>query len=140
MQMTTTGSGTAARIFRGTPYLSAGKTGTAQVVNRGARAVDPRSLPLWKRHRGLYIGYAPADDPRIAIAIAVEGGGFGADSAAPIARKVFDAWLLGKAPAPVAATAEAEGAPPRPDFSNVVGSPVAAPPPPAAPVPAEASR
>ena len=65
MQMTTTGSGTAARIFRGTPYLSAGKTGTAQVVNRGARAVDPRSLPLlWSAIEALYIGYAPADDPR----------------------------------------------------------------------------
>jgi penicillin-binding protein 2 len=122
MQMTTMGSGTAARIFRGSPYLSAGKTGTAQVVNRGARAVDPRSLPLWKRHRGLYIGYAPADDPKIAIAIAVEGGGFGADSAAPIARKVFDAWLLGKAPAPAATDADADAAT-RPDFSNVVGNP-----------------
>ena len=138
MQMTTTGSGTAARIFRGTPYLSAGKTGTAQVVNRGARAVDPRSLPLWKRHRGLYIGYAPADDPKIAIAIAVEGGGFGADSAAPIARKVFDAWLLGKAPAPATTTAGGDAAATRPDFSNVVGNPPAPPPVPTAPVPASA--
>ena len=138
MQMTTTGSGTAARIFRGTPYLSAGKTGTAQVVNRGARAVDPRSLPLWKRHRGLYIGYAPADDPKIAIAIAVEGGGFGADSAAPIARKVFDAWLLGKPPAPAATEPDGDAAATRPDFSNVVGNPPAPPPVPTAPVPASA--
>ena len=129
MQMTTAGSGTAARVFRGSPYLSAGKTGTAQVVNRGARAVDPRSLPLWKRHRGLYIGYAPAEDPKIAIAIAVEGGGFGADSAAPIARKVFDAWLLGRmpeAPAPNAAATTAG----KPDFSGVRGNPDAAMPPP----------
>lgn len=138
MQMTTTGSGTAARIFRGTPYLSAGKTGTAQVVNRGARAVDPRSLPLWKRHRGLYIGYAPADDPKIAIAIAVEGGGFGADSAAPIARKVFDAWLLGKPPTPAATEPDGDAAATRPDFSNVVGNPPAPPPVPTAPVPASA--
>ena len=138
MQMTTTGSGTAARIFRGTPYLSAGKTGTAQVVNRGARAVDPRSLPLWKRHRGLYIGYAPADDPKIAIAIAVEGGGFGADSAAPIARKVFDAWLLGKPPPPAATEPDGDAAATRPDFSNVVGNPPAPPPVPTAPVPASA--
>ena len=134
MQMTTTGSGTAARIFRGSAYPSAGKTGTAQVVNRGARAVDPRSLPLWKRHRALYIGYAPADNPAIAIAVAVEGGGFGADSAAPIARKVFDAWLLGKMPAAAtpddAASADAAA---KLDFSNVAGSPGIAPPVPAAP-------
>lgn len=130
MAMTTAGSGTAARIFRGSAYGSAGKTGTAQVVNRRAAAVDPRSLPLWQRHRGLYIGYAPVDDPKIAIAIAVEGGGFGADSAAPIARKVFDAWLLGKMPeTPVAETAAAEGAVvvAKPDFGNVSGSPDATP-------------
>lgn len=128
MEMTTGGSGTAARIFRGSPYRSAGKTGTAQVVNRRAAAVDPRSLPLWQRHRGLYIGYAPAEKPAIAIAVAVEGGGFGADSAAPIARKVFDAWLLGKPVAPkpqdgavpVAATSQAV---PPPDFAGVQGSP-----------------
>ena len=128
MEMTTGGSGTAARIFRGSPYRSAGKTGTAQVVNRRAAAVDPRSLPLWQRHRGLYIGYAPADKPSIAIAVAVEGGGFGADSAAPIARKVFDAWLLGKAveakpredAVPAGTTTQA---PPPPDFAGVQGSP-----------------
>ena len=77
-----------------------------------------------------YIGYAPVDDPKIAIAIAVEGGGFGADSAAPIARKVFDAWLLGKMPeTPVAETAAAEGAVvvAKPDFGNVSGSPDATP-------------
>lgn len=137
MEMTTGGSGTAARIFRGSPYRSAGKTGTAQVVNRRAAAVDPRSLPLWQRHRGLYIGYAPAEKPAIAIAVAVEGGGFGADSAAPIARKVFDAWLLGKAVAAkpqdgavsVATTTQAL---PPPDFAGVQGSPGVAPSPPSA--------
>ncbi len=130
MAMTTLGSGTAARIFRGSTYPSAGKTGTAQVVNRRAAAVDPRSLPLWQRHRGLYIGYAPADNPAIAIAVAVEGGGFGADSAAPIARKVFDAWLLGKMPEPPKQDAAdiAIDAPVRPDFSDVRGSPNAMPP------------
>jgi len=130
MAMTTIGSGTAARVFRGADYRSAGKTGTAQVVNRGAAAVDPRSLPLWKRHRGLYIGYAPADQPTIAVAVAVEGGGFGADSAAPIVRKVFDAWLLGRMPQPVQAAETADGAaaaPAAPDFGNVAGSPDAAP-------------
>ena len=129
MEMTTLGSGTAARVFRGTAYRSAGKTGTAQVVNRRAAAVDPRSLPLWQRHRGLYIGYAPADAPAIAIAVAVEGGGFGSDSAAPIARKVFDAWLLGKmpeAPAAEAAGVADVAVTATPDFANVAGSPDAA--------------
>ena len=131
MEMTTLGSGTAARVFRGSTYRSAGKTGTAQVVNRRAAAVDPRSLPLWQRHRALYIGYAPAESPAIAIAVAVEGGGFGADTAAPIARRVFDAWLLGKMPeAPAARAAGVDGiaVTARPDFANVAGSPDAAPP------------
>jgi penicillin-binding protein 2 len=97
MEMTVT-IGTAASVFRGSAYRSAGKTGTAQVVNRSTVAVNPKSLPLWKRHRALYIGYAPAENPTIAVAVAVEGGGYGASTAAPIVRKVFDAWLLGKMP------------------------------------------
>jgi penicillin-binding protein 2 len=93
------GAGTATNIRYGLTYLIAGKTGTAQVVSRrGQAALDPRSLPMNLRHRGLFIAYAPANAPTIAIAIAIEGGGYGADSAAPIARKVFDAWLLGKMP------------------------------------------
>jgi penicillin-binding protein 2 len=93
------GAGTATNIRQGLTYLIAGKTGTAQVVSRrGQAALDPRSLPMNLRHRGLFIAYAPANAPTIAIAIAIEGGGYGADSAAPIARKVFDAWLLGKMP------------------------------------------
>jgi penicillin-binding protein 2 len=93
------GPGTATNIRQGLTYLIAGKTGTAQVVSRrGQAALDPRSLPMNLRHRGLFIAYAPADNPTIAIAVAIEGGGYGADSAAPIARKVFDAWLLGKMP------------------------------------------
>jgi penicillin-binding protein 2 len=106
MEMTVS-IGTAAAVFRGSPYLSAGKTGTAQVVNRSERAIDPKSLPLWKRHRSLYVGYAPAGAPTIVVAVAVEGGGFGSATAAPIARKVMDAWILGKQPEspPLAATA-----------------------------------
>ncbi|KAF1712023.1 penicillin-binding protein 2 [Pseudoxanthomonas kalamensis DSM 18571] len=107
MELTTT-IGTSARIFRDAGYRSAGKTGTAQVVNRSERAVDPRTLPLWKRHRSLYIGYAPAENPTIAVAVAVEGGGYGAAAAAPIARKVFDAWLLPKTAPPDAAGEIAE--------------------------------
>jgi len=93
------GAGTATNIRQGLSYLIAGKTGTAQVVSRrGSAALDPRKLPMNLRHRGLFIAYAPANAPTIAIAVAIEGGGYGADTAAPIARKVFDAWLLGKMP------------------------------------------
>jgi penicillin-binding protein 2 len=119
MEMTVT-IGTAAAVFRGSPYRSAGKTGTAQVVNRGERAVDPKSLPLWKRHRSLYVGYAPAESPTIVVAVAVEGGGFGAAPAAPIARKVMDAWLLGTMPAPPKRTQA--GGVPGADFGNVHGA------------------
>lgn len=101
MVMTVHGpGGTARAIGAGSPYLIAGKTGTAQVVSRrGTAAVDPRSLPMHLRHRALFIGYAPADDPQIAVAVAVEGGGYGGSTAAPIAKAIFDAWLLGKLPA-----------------------------------------
>jgi penicillin-binding protein 2 len=116
MEMTVS-IGTAAAVFRGSPYRSAGKTGTAQVVNRSERAVDPKSLPLWKRHRSLYVGYAPAESPTIVVAVAVEGGGFGAATAAPIARKVMDAWLLGTTPAPPKRTQA--GDVPGADFGNV---------------------
>ncbi|MFD1071163.1 penicillin-binding protein 2 [Luteimonas composti] len=88
--------GTGWRVAVGAGYLMAGKTGTAQVVSRrGTAAVDPRSLPMNLRHRALFVGFAPAEAPTIAVAIAVEGGGYGGSAAAPIARKVFDAWLLG---------------------------------------------
>ena len=115
------GPGTATNIRAGLTYLIASKTGTAQVISRrGTAALDPRSLPLNLRHRGLFIAYAPAQDPQIAIAVAVEGGGYGASSAAPIARKVLDAWLLGKYPEAAAEPGEAAA---KPDFSNVRGSP-----------------
>ncbi|WP_425603878.1 penicillin-binding protein 2 [Stenotrophomonas mori] len=95
------------RVAAGAPYRMAGKTGTAQVVSRkGTAAVNPKSLPMHLRHRALFIGFAPADEPRIAIAVAVEGGGYGGAAAAPIARKVFDAWLLGVTPG------DADDAPP----------------------------
>ncbi len=99
MMATMQPGGSGARMAAGAPYVIAGKTGTAQVVSRkGTAAVDPRSLPMHLRHRSLFVGFAPADNPVIAIAVAVEGGGYGGSAAAPIARKVFDAWLLGKMP------------------------------------------
>ena len=99
MQMTIHGPGGTARAMSvGAPYRMAGKTGTAQVVNRRAQAVNPKSLPLHQRHRALFVGYAPAENPTIAVAVMVEGGGYGGSTAAPIARKIFDAHLLGKMP------------------------------------------
>jgi len=93
------GAGTATNIRAGLTYIIASKTGTAQVVSRRSHAaVDPRALPMNLRHRALFEAYAPADNPTIAIAVAVEGGGYGADTAAPIARKVMDAWINGVMP------------------------------------------
>ncbi len=117
------------RVAAGAPYLMAGKTGTAQVVSRkGTAAVNPKNLPMHLRHRALFIGFAPAEDPRIAIAVAVEGGGYGGAAAAPIARKVFDAWLLGVMPE-VQQAADAggvvEGAA---NAGSAVSAPAAAPP------------
>ena len=114
--------GTGWRVASGAGYLMAGKTGTAQVVSRrGSGAVDPRSLPMHLRHRALFIGFAPAEAPTIAVAIAVEGGGYGGSAAAPIARKLFDAWLLGVYPEQEgdADTATAAGMPA--DSGNVAG-------------------
>lgn len=137
------GPGTATNIRAGLTYLVASKTGTAQVISRrGNAAVNPRSLPMHLRHRGLFIAYAPADAPTIAIAVAIEGGGYGASSAAPVARKVMDAWLRGTMPEPplpeTGTTSEAAVAA-APDFANVAGSPDATPQA-AAPVAAEPVR
>jgi penicillin-binding protein 2 len=90
-------TGTARGIGINSPYLIAGKTGTAQVVsNKNNLRLDPHNLPLHLRHQALFIAFAPADDPRIAVAVIVEHGGFGSSSAAPIARAIMDAWLLPK--------------------------------------------
>ena len=93
--------GTSARSFIGAGYVSAGKTGTAQVIaiKQGEKYVESK---VQERHRdhALFIAYAPADDPKIALAVIVENAGFGARHAAPIARKVLDYYLLGKLPPP----------------------------------------
>ena len=113
--------GTARVISVGLPYLIAGKTGTAQVVSRrGNVSLNPRNLPMHLRHRALFIGYAPAENPTIALAVVVEGGGYGASTAAPIARKILDAWLLGKMPEPDPKVLEAQLA--ANPFANVVSS------------------
>ncbi len=94
--------GTGRRAFAGAPYVSAGKTGTAQVIGikQGEKYVESRVQERFRDH-ALFIAYAPADHPRIALAVVVENSGFGARAAAPIAREVFDYYLLGKDVKPV---------------------------------------
>jgi penicillin-binding protein 2 len=94
--------GTGRRAFANTPYVSAGKTGTAQVIGikQGEKYVESRVQERFRDH-ALFIAYAPADNPRIALAVIVENSGFGARAAAPIAREVFDYYLLGKDVKPV---------------------------------------
>jgi penicillin-binding protein 2 len=102
--------GTAARVGVGAPYLTAGKTGTAQVIaiKQTEKYVESR-VSERNRDHALFIAYAPADDPKIAMAILVENGGHGGSIAGPIARMILDYFLLGKVPAsPVLPAEEAE--------------------------------
>jgi penicillin-binding protein 2 len=94
----TTG-GTAARAFAGAGYTSGGKTGTAQLVAiKKNEKYNANLIAERLRDNALYTAFAPADKPRIAIAVVVENGGFGAGVAAPIVRKALDYYLLGKRP------------------------------------------
>jgi len=94
-----TQGGTGTRVFAGAGYLSGGKTGTAQAVSLGKnQKYNASSMEEHQRDHSLYIAFAPADDPKIALAVIVENAGFGAASAAPIARRAFDYWLLGQYP------------------------------------------
>ena len=91
--------GTAASVGAGSSYTIAAKTGTAQVVGikQGAK-YNAGSLDERHRDHALFIAYAPADDPKIAVAVIVENGGHGGSAAGPIAHKVMDYYLLGKEP------------------------------------------
>jgi len=89
--------GTAQRIGKGVSYRIAGKTGTAQVVGiKQDEEYDIEKVKERNQDHGLFVAFAPADAPRIAIAVIVENGGGGSTSAAPVARKVMDAYLLPK--------------------------------------------
>ncbi|MDP5238673.1 penicillin-binding protein 2 [Uliginosibacterium sp. 31-16] len=91
--------GTGARAFAGAKYEAAGKTGTAQVFSlKGGKYKESETHERLRDH-ALFIAYAPAKDPKIALAVLVENGGFGAAAAAPIARQVLDYYLLGVKPA-----------------------------------------
>jgi penicillin-binding protein 2 len=91
--------GTGARAFAGAQYTSGGKTGTAQVIamKQGEKYDESKVAERFRDH-SLFIAFAPLDSPRIALAIVVENGGFGARAAAPIARTVLDYFILGKIP------------------------------------------
>jgi penicillin-binding protein 2 len=139
-------TGTARSIGINAPYIMGGKTGTAQVVsNKNNLRLDPHSLPLNLRHQSLFIAFAPAEDPRIAVAVVVEHGGFGASAAAPIARQIMVAWLVPQlappggvaaAPGTTPAAATGQAHPPRPASASPssealrpVGAPIETPPP-----------
>jgi len=104
-----TRTGTARAAFAGAPYQVAGKTGTAQVYSlRGARY---RSEDIDERLRdhALFMAYAPAEQPQIALALLVENSGWGSAAAAPIARTVFDHWLAREETTSEAASGQTHG-------------------------------
>ena len=91
--------GTGARAFAGAQYTSGGKTGTAQVVAiKQNEKYDEKKVAERHRDHSWFIAFAPLESPKIALAVLVENGGFGARAAAPIARTMFDYYLLGKVP------------------------------------------
>ncbi|MDY0329213.1 MAG: penicillin-binding protein 2 [Thiomonas sp.] len=91
--------GTAAEAFKGAPYTAAGKTGTAQVISVAQnQTYDAKDIAHHLRDHALYVVYAPAENPVIALALIVENAGFGGVAAAPIARKALDYYLLGLYP------------------------------------------
>jgi penicillin-binding protein 2 len=91
--------GTGARAFAGAQYTNGGKTGTAQVIAiKANEKYNEKNVHERHRDHSLYIAFAPLESPKIALAVIVENGGFGATAAAPIARAVLDYYLLGKLP------------------------------------------
>jgi penicillin-binding protein 2 len=89
--------GTAVRAARGAAYSIAGKTGTAQVYSVGqTEKYDEKTVAERLRDHALFVAFAPADKPVLAIAVLVENGGHGSSVAAPIARAIFDAYLAVK--------------------------------------------
>jgi penicillin-binding protein 2 len=91
--------GTAARAGAGAAYVFAGKTGTAQVIAmKQDEKYDEKKVAERFRDHALFVAFAPAGEPKIALGILVENGGHGSSTAAPIARHVLDYYLLGKLP------------------------------------------
>ncbi len=110
-----TQEGTSTRVFAGAPYTSGGKTGTAQAVTiRQNQKYDAAKLEEHQRDHSLYVAFAPVEAPTVAVAVIVENAGFGAASAAPITRRVFDYLLAGQWPSAedIALTREGKSAAP----------------------------
>lgn len=97
--VTTGARGTAVRASRGATYTIAGKTGTAQVYSIGQQETyDEEEVAERLRDHALFVAFAPAEKPRLVIAVLVENGGHGGSVAAPVARAVFDAYLAEQQP------------------------------------------
>ncbi|NNM52449.1 MAG: penicillin-binding protein 2 [Pseudomonadales bacterium] len=99
--------GTATGIGRSLKgYTIAGKTGTAQVRGLNGQKYNAALTPERFKDHAWFIAFAPVESPRIAVAVLVENGQHGGSAAAPIARKLFDYWLLGILPPPEPVTPE----------------------------------
>jgi penicillin-binding protein 2 len=95
MELATGPGGTAAAATAGSPYKIAGKTGSAQVFTIGQNEkYNEKQVSERMLDHALFISFAPAQDPKLAVAVFVENGKHGGSTAAPIARKIFDAYLL----------------------------------------------
>ncbi len=90
--------GTAKELAKGIQYKIAGKTGTAQVYSVKQNESYNKNIDLKLRDHALFISFAPADDPKIAVAVVVENGGHGGTTAAPMAAKVINQFLTGEKP------------------------------------------
>lgn len=90
--------GTSAKSFKDAPYTNAGKTGTSQVFSLNSKEYNHATTPEFLRDHALFVAFAPAEKPTIVIALIVENAGFGAQYAAPIARKALDFYINGKWP------------------------------------------
>jgi len=94
MEKVTEDGGTAAFIGKNIKYKIAAKTGTVQVFGlKDGEVYDEEKIPEKLRDHALFIAYAPAENPKIAVAIVVENGGHGGSTAGPIARKIFDHYF-----------------------------------------------
>ncbi|MEY2781218.1 MAG: putative cell division penicillin-binding protein 2 [Pseudomonadota bacterium] len=133
--------GTSASSFVGAPYVSAGKTGTAQVftVKQNEKYIASQVSERLRDH-ALFIAFAPADDPDVALAMVVENGGFGAQSAAPIARRVIDFVVSGVYPSAADIALVQKGQATRPTGKPVPLAEVPWPPPPVSEIPSAAAQ
>ena len=106
--------GTARGLGDGFPYVIAGKTGTAERYSRTTNAYLNRNdlILLTRRHRALFEAFTPAEHPRVAVVVVVDHGAWGGSVAAPIARRILDAWLSEQSMQPASASSSPAGGSP----------------------------